>query len=239
MSLELPEAVLLDLDDTILVFDALAEEAWRTVSYRFEDRLGGATPAGLLKAIEDERLRYWGDPARHRRGRLDLDRAWEEVARGGLSRVGIDDSDLAQAIGSAYSAEREAAVHPVPGALETLRRLRDADVSTALVTNGSATRQRGKLERFGLEAFFDYILIEGEFGAGKPDESVFLHALEQLDAAPGDAWMVGDRLDFDIETPKRLGMRAVWIDVKGSGVPKETPVRPDRVIGSLPELLRA
>ena len=34
-------AVLLDLDDTILVFDALAEEAWRTVSYRFEERLDG------------------------------------------------------------------------------------------------------------------------------------------------------------------------------------------------------
>ena len=140
-------------------------------------------------------------------------------------------------MGEAYSEERIAAVRPVPGALDVLTRLRSAGVATALVTNGGAAGQRAKIERFGLEPFFDHILIEGEFGAGKPDRGVFLHVLERLNVAPQEAWMVGDRLDFDIETPKLLGMHAVWIDVKGTGLPDDTAVRPDRVIGSIAELL--
>ncbi len=237
MPSELPRAVLLDLDDTILVYDAVAGDVWRSVAGRFSDRFDGLTPARLLEEIDLERRWYWSDPARHRRGRLDLDRAWKDVPRGALARAGIGDAGLADEIGSAYASEREAAIQPVPGALETLQRLREASVSTALVTNGSAVRQRGKLERFRLEPYFDYIQIEGEFGAGKPDQSVFLNALEQVDTRPEDAWMVGDRLEFDIETPERLGMHTVWIDVEGTGLPDDADVRPARTIGSIAELL--
>ena len=52
--------------------------------------------------------------------------------------------------------------------------------------------QRGKIQRFGLEPCFDYILIEEEFGVGKPDERVYLHAIGQLDTHPSKSWMVGD-----------------------------------------------
>ena len=107
----------------------------------------------------------------------------------------------------------------------------------ALITNGNTERQRDKISRFGLEEFFDYILIEGEFGIGKPDPSVFLHVLEQLNARPEDAWMVGDRLEFDMDTPKKLGIHTVWIDVSGDGLPVDALVRPDRVINSIADLL--
>ena len=233
----LPRAVLLDLDDTILVFDSASPAAWSAACRRFADRLDGVTPERLLDAFEQEGLWYWSDPARHVAGRLDIKRAWREVARGALARAGIYDEDLARDVGEAYSEERIAAVRPIPGALEVLTRLRNAGVATALVTNGGAAGQRAKIERFGLEPLFDHILIEGEFGAGKPDRGVFLHVLERLNVAPQEAWMVGDRLDFDVATPKLLGMHAVWIDVKGTGLPDDTAVRPDRVIGSIAELL--
>ena len=54
-----------------------------------------------------------------------------------------------------------------------------------LVTNGDATQQRDKIERHGLARFFDAIVIEGEFGAGKPDEIVYRHALGELALGPG------------------------------------------------------
>ncbi len=232
-----PRAVLLDLDDTILVFDSASPAAWSAACRRLSDRLDGVTPETLLDAFEREGLWYWGDPARHVAGRLDIQRSWRQVTRGALRRVGIDDEDLVRDMGEAYSEERIAAIRPLPGALDVLTRLRDAGVATALVTNGGAAGQRAKIERFGLEPLFDCILIEGEFGAGKPDRSVFLHVLERLNVAPEDAWMVGDKLDFDIQTPKLLGMHAVWIDVKRTGVPDDAPVLPDRVIGSIAELL--
>ena len=188
------------------------------------------TPETLLDAFEQEGLWYWGDPARHVAGRLDIQRSWREVTRGALRRVGVDDEVLVRDMGAAYTEERIAAIRPVPGALDVLARLRDAGASLALVTNGGAAGQRAKIERFGLEPLFDCILIEGEFGTGKPDRRVFLHVLERLNVPPEDAWMVGDKLDFDIQTPKLLGMHAVWVDVKRTGLPDDAPVRPDRVI---------
>ena len=235
----LPRAVLLDLDDTILVFDSASPASWSAACRRLADRLDGVTHERLLDAFEREGLWYWGDPARHVAGRLDIQRSWRQVTRGALKRVGIDDEDLVRELGAAYTEERIAAIRPVPGALDVLARLRNAGVATALVTNGGAAGQRAKIERYDLEPLFDYILIEGEFSTGKPDRRVFLHVLERLNVAPGDAWMVGDKLDFDIQTPKLLGMHTVWIDVKRTGVPNDTPAQPDRVIGSIAELLPA
>ncbi len=56
---------------------------------------------------------------------------------------------------------------PLPGALETLARIRDRGIRLALITNGSAELQRGKIRRFDLERFFDASLVEGEFGADR------------------------------------------------------------------------
>ena len=108
-------------------------------------------PTRLHDAFEQEGLWYWGDPARHVAGRLDIRRSWREVTRGALARVGIDDEDLVRDMGAAYTEERIAAIRPVPGALDVLARLRNAGVATALVTNGGAAGQRAKIERFGLE----------------------------------------------------------------------------------------
>lgn len=75
---------------------------------------------------------------------------------------------------------REEAIEPFPGAINTLQTLRECDVQLALLTNGSAEMQRRRIERHRLVPLCDYILIEGEFGVGKPDERVYLHVLDQL-----------------------------------------------------------
>jgi putative hydrolase of the HAD superfamily len=104
------------------------------------------------------------------------------------------------------------------------------------VTNGDAAMQRDKIERFALAPFFDVVVIEGEFGAGKPDPAVYRHALAALGAAPPDTIMVGDNLDWDVAAPQRLGLAGVWLDRPGGGLPAGSPVRPDRTIRSLADL---
>jgi putative hydrolase of the HAD superfamily len=49
--------------------------------------------------------------------------------------------------------------------------------------------------------------------------------------------MVGDDLERDVAGPERLGMRGVWIDRLGKGLPAGATVAPYRVIGHLSELL--
>ena len=110
-------------------------------------------------------------------------------------------------------------------------------VSSALVTNGDAVQQRDKIERHDLARFFDAILVEGEFGTGKPDEAVYRHVLKTLGMTPREALMVGDHLEWDVLAPQRLGLRGVWVDGPGLGLPQSSEAAPHRIIRAFPELL--
>ena len=71
---------------------------------------------------------------------------------------------------------------------------------------------------------------------GKPDEAVYRHALQALGAVPTEASMVGDHLEWDVGAPQQLGLRGVWMDRGGRGLPSGSTVRPHRIIRSLEEL---
>ena len=49
--------------------------------------------------------------------------------------------------------------------------------------------------------------------------------------------MAGDRLDWDVAGPQKLGILGIWVDSSGQGLPLSSPIRPDRIIRSLAELL--
>ena len=145
-----PRAILFDLDDTILVYNGVADDIWRAVCASVGPRLGGRQGDEVLEAVREYRLWYWSDPGRHRQGRLDVEVARLEIAAGALARLGIDDLSLAEEMAQACAVQEKEAVRPSPGALETLRRLRSGGVRLALVTNGDGEHQRHKVDRFGL-----------------------------------------------------------------------------------------
>ena len=237
MTSHLPQAILLDLDDTILAFDSVAEPCWRRVCLDFCTQLPGVSAGALHEAIRESRAHYWQDPERHRQGRLNLRAARQEVVAAALRRLGVDAPRLAAEIAAAYAQAREAAIHPLPGAIETVRDLRRRGVRLGLLTNGTGEEQRGKIDRFALAPLFDLILIEGEFGAGKPDARVYRHALQALGVEPAATWMVGDNLEWDVLAPQGLGITGIWVDAAGQGVPAGSPARPDRIVRSLNELV--
>ena len=227
-----PSVLLLDLDDTIVADAVTVEECWEVTGRRFEGQLPTVTAGELVAEILEHSAWYWGDPDRHRRGRLDLVRARTEVVAAVVQRLG-GPPELAADIAIEYSRQRDGRLRPFPGAIETLRVLRDAGLRMALITNGAGDAQRAKIERWDLAGHFECVVIEGELGVGKPDTRVYVHVLEQLRAGPRDAWMIGDNLEWDVAAPQRLGIFAIWIDRRGRGLPPESTVRPDRVITSL------
>ena len=76
-------------------------------------------------------------------------------------------------------------------------------------------------------------------GVGKPDEIVYRYALSKLRAKAEEAWMVGDNLEWDVAAPQRLGLRGVWVDGPGQGLPSAADVVPHRIIRTFPELLES
>jgi putative hydrolase of the HAD superfamily len=228
--------VLLDLDDTILDDSSTIEQCWKDACFTHRAEFAGSDPDELYGAVRRKGEWFWSDPERHRIGRLDLDVARAEVVRLGLAQLGLDRDDLAEKIAGTYSRQRHAAMQPLPDAIDTVRWFRAQGWRLALLTNGAGDAQRRKIARFDLSGLFDCILVEGELGFGKPDERIYRRALQELAVDPGDAWMVGDHLEFDVAAPQKLGLFTVWIDVQGNGVPPGRNVRPDRIIRRLSEL---
>jgi putative hydrolase of the HAD superfamily len=232
----LPRAILLDLDDTILNDTGMVVECWREACFAHASGLHPLRPESLLDAIERTRDWYWADAERHKRGRLDPPAARAEVVHLALQNLGVENPVAAAGIAAHYADLRNRGIQAIEGAIETIHWLRGRGCRTALITNGNAEGQREKVARFDLEPLFEIVLIEGELGFGKPDPRVYKRALEHLDLEPRDTWMVGDNLEWDVEAPQRLGIRGVWIDKRGTGVPSGRPTRPDQIIRSLAEL---
>jgi putative hydrolase of the HAD superfamily len=233
----LPKALLLDLDDTILNDSMNTEDCWEVVCDGCADDWRGLDRAELLAAIGRARDWYWADPDRHRQGRLDLVAARTEIVRLALAGMNVDRPGLAERIGAEYCALREARMHPIPGAIETVRWLRDqTPCRLALLTNGSRDAQRRKLERFAIADLFDHVLIEGEMGFGKPDPRAFERALGAVETPPEETWMVGDNLHWDVGQAQRMGMRGVWVDGRRRGLPPDCPVQPHLIVRSISEL---
>lgn len=232
----LPRAILFDLDDTILSFGESAEEVWGALSQRYAPRIDGLEADSLPRTIRDYAKWYWSDPQRHRKGRLHPD-VTLHIVTGALRSIGAEAPMVAHEMAETYSTRRERSATPSPGAVDTLRHLRGEGVRLALVTNGNADRQRRKVETHGLGPLFDYVLIEGEFGLGKPDERVYRYALSRTGTPPGETRMVGDNLEWEVVAPQRLGMAGIWVDAAGAGLPESSEVTPDRIIRSMPELL--
>ena len=61
----------------------------------------------------------------------------------------------------------------------------------------------------------DAVLTSRLHGKTKPHEAIFLRMLELLGVSPGEAAMVGDTLEDDVEGAAAVGMRAVLVDREG------------------------
>lgn len=97
----------------------------------------------------------------------------------------------------------------------TLREL-SKRYTLALVSNtpwGSPKRYFERdLGRHGISGYFAHTVFCRDVGYRKPHAAIFEHTLALLDATPGEAVMVGDRYDWDIEGAHGCGIDAVLLD---------------------------
>ena len=237
----LPGAILFDLDDTIIT-EGERPTILLEVAAELAEALAPFSPAEVADRLELAFGAFWANPASARAARLGarfgIRQAREAVIAETFAAMGVGGMPaIAGRFCDRFTELRAIGTRLFPGAREVVETLRDTGVRLALVTNGAADVQRDKLERFSLAPLFHHVQIEGEHGFGKPEERAYRHALEALDVAPADAWMVGDNLEWEVAAPQRLGIFAIWHDHRGRGLPEDSTVRPDRIITRLTELV--
>jgi putative hydrolase of the HAD superfamily len=227
--------VLFDLDDTLIAYSDGGARAWDRFCREYAPQCG-VDADQLWPVIRKHSLWFWDDPERHRRERVDMCEARRKILSLALDELGCQRVGMAEEMARYRSRLAVEMVELFPGAMEAVQRFKLAGVKLGMVTNGTAVEQWAKIDRFGLRELFDVVVVEGEFGRGKPDREVFDHALHSLGVEPGETWMVGDNLEMDIAPADQLGLHTVWHDWRGSGLTAEAKCRPHRIIRQISEL---
>ncbi|MEH7123175.1 HAD family hydrolase [Bacillus sp. JJ1773] len=130
----------------------------------------------------------------------------------GLKRLGIDDPDFGFELAELFPQERRKTPFVYEETIQVLDQLK-GNYKLLLLTNGSPDLQNTKLTITPeIAPYFDQIVISGSFGRGKPDPSIFEHALSLMSLQKDEVIMVGDNLMTDILGANRTGIRSVWIN---------------------------
>jgi len=243
------QAVLFDLDDTLLWDERSVKEAFESTCRSAAERTG-VDPVRLEAAVREEARSLYesyetfsftkliginpfeGLWANFTGGNHPMFRKLQELAPGyrtaswtrGLKRLGIDDSKLGYELGELFPAERRARPIVYDSTFRVLERLR-SDYKLLLLTNGAPDLQLEKLAGVPeLASYFDHIVISGNFGEGKPAASLFHHALGLLGIEPGEGIMIGDKLTTDILGSNTIGMANIWIDHHEAAIEHIKPV---------------
>jgi HAD superfamily hydrolase (TIGR01458 family) len=153
----------------------------------------------------------------------------------------VDDGAEVVLVGGADETHETAEVFSYENLNRAFAELREGARLVCLHKNRWWQTSRGPLLDSGaFVAGLEYAAEAQADVVGKPTASYFEAALAELDAAPGEAVMVGDDVEADIGGAKRLGMRGVLVRT-GKFRPaalREADPQPDGVIDSIADLPR-
>ncbi len=252
------KALIFDLDDTLVVEEASAEEAFIETGELAREAYG-LDPLDLHATLRKTCRELWysfpSHPYCKRVGISSWEGLWAEFTgddpdlkalrdwaptyrfeswRIALLKHGIADPALAAALAEAFPRLRRQKHITYPDTAPALKQL-CLDYSLGLLTNGAPDLQRRKIEGAGIAGFFDQVLISGETGMGKPDRRVFELLLSRLNANEKTALMIGNNLATDVQGAQQAGLRAVWIN--RSGKTRDGSIVPEWEISTLDELV--
>ncbi len=133
--------------------------------------------------------------------------------RGSGESPAIDEETLLKRLVAIWSAMDGGLIALIPGAFEGVRALRDAGVSTWLVTNKEESLARAFLERRGLTDAFDGILgAHARPGVRlKPFPDMIEFAMREAGASREETIMVGDSRN-DALAARAAGVRALLVE---------------------------
>ncbi|OCL26667.1 noncanonical pyrimidine nucleotidase, YjjG family [Orenia metallireducens] len=120
------------------------------------------------------------------------------------------------------------------GALKLIKYLHK-DYKLAIVTNGLATVQKGRLKASPLKDYFDHLIISEEIGVAKPNPKIFEHTFKEIGHQDkSNVLIVGDSLSSDIQGGINFGIDTCWFNPHNQE--NLTDLKPTYEISELNEL---
>ena len=150
-----------------------------------------------------------------------------------------DDAWVAHAteLHSRFYREQADRLQAFEGAAELLRALHERRLSTVLATSAPDDELRLLRDTLAADDAVTATTSADDVDEAKPDPGILHVALDRVDAAPGDAVMIGDSV-WDMRAAGRAGVRAIRLRCGGSGAEELREAGASRVYNDPAELLR-
>ena len=146
-------------------------------------------------------------------------------------------AQLPMFLAQAHRAASRVSLRLYPGVQGTIEQLHAAYV-LAIVSDAQTPYALPELNEVGLSAYFDPVIVSGDFGYRKPDVRLFEAALRRMKLEPTEVLFVGNDLYRDVHGPQKLGIKTVFFQ-QGDMTQDKAQATPDYLIYSFPELLNA
>lgn len=121
-----------------------------------------------------------------------------------------------------------------PEVAGVLRRLRDAGLRTAILSNGSPAMLEAAVDGAGIAGLFEAVISVEDVGVFKPHPRVYQLALDRLQL-PAHAIAFQSSNAWDAHAASAFGMQVVWCNRYAQRM-ERLPGSPDREVRSLAEL---
>jgi putative hydrolase of the HAD superfamily len=176
------------------------------------------------------------------RASSNIEHSAEYVLRQTLRDFGVEDTQtdrLRPAIDAMFAVS-QAHWKVETDAVAVLEQLRQKGYTLGLISNASDNQDVQTLvDKAGVRAYFDQILVSAVVGIRKPDPYIFQLALDHFKIPPERAVMVGDTLSADVLGAQNSGIASVWITRRADNEDNHahhSVVTPDASIETLGEL---
>jgi HAD superfamily hydrolase (TIGR01509 family) len=188
------EAVLLDIDGTLLDSNDAHAQAWSDALREAGLEIGSETVLPLIGMGSDKLLpKLTGIEADSEEGKRLVDRS--------------------KAI---FAKEYLPLVKPFPEARELLERMRDDGAALVVATSASDDELRGLLAALGAEWLVDEKTSSSDANRSKPDPDIVRVAVDKAGVGPTQCVMLGDT-PYDVEAAMRSRVRIVAVRCGGHG----------------------
>ncbi|MGR9050755.1 HAD family hydrolase [Halobacillus faecis] len=189
------QAVIFDLDRTLLDRDASVERFINDQFDRFEESLKSVSRVAFASRFIDL----------DQRGYRPKDQVYQHL----VYELNIEKGMEAEL----YQDYQDSFKHhciPFQGLQEVLLQLIADRYHLGLITNGKGRFQMDNIQALGIESFFRTILISELEGVKKPDPTIFERAMERINQPLEACVYVGDHLEKDVQAAENIGMKAIW-----------------------------
>ncbi len=165
------QTVLIDIDNTLLSFDAYVKQ---TMKQGFEEF--------HLKTYED-----WMYDTFH----TENDKLWRQIEALDIDFDGVRfETYFRDVLYNSAILEKNA--------IEMLEYLKDK-YTLCVASNGPYEQQLHRLEIGGIKSYFSHFFISEKIGVSKPAKEFFDYALEELKQDPSTCMIIGDSLTSDMQ----------------------------------------